>query len=150
MSTSNGADIIKRGIKETDQIFQNENPKTGGLEINSLNIMEGMVIEHPYNIAINRNVVIGMNFTISKGATIGKDFRGRRKGTPVIGNNVYIGANATVIGKITIGDDVLIAPNTFVNIDIPSHSIVIGSPCRIIRKNKATDGFILNLKEWNN
>ena len=63
-------------------------------------------------------------------------------GTPTIGNRVWIGVNATVVGKITIGDDVMIAPNAFVNCDIPSHSIVIGNPCVIRYREKATEGYI--------
>lgn len=44
-----------------------------------------------------------------------------------IGNRVWIGINAAIVGGITIGDDVLIAPNSFVNQDIPSHSVVFGN-----------------------
>ena len=47
---------------------------------------------------------------------------------PTIGNEVWIGVNATIVGKVTIGDDVLIAPNAFVNCDIPSHCVVFGNP----------------------
>ena len=46
---------------------------------------------------------------------------------PTIGNDVWIGVNATIVGKVSIGDDVLIAPNAFVNCDIPSHSVVFGN-----------------------
>ena len=46
-----------------------------------------------------------------------------------IGNDVWIEVNATIVGKVSIGDDVLIAPNVFVNCDIPSHSVVFGNPC---------------------
>ena len=53
--------------------------------------------------------------------------RGKRKGTPTIGNRVWIGVGAVIVGNINIGDDVIIAPNSFVNIDIPSHSIVFGN-----------------------
>lgn len=40
---------------------------------------------------------------------------GGRQGTPVIGNEVWIGINAAIVGNVTIGDDVLIAPNSYVN-----------------------------------
>lgn len=43
-----------------------------------------------------------------------------------------------------IGNDVLIAPNAFVNCDIPDHSIVFGNPCIIKPKNNATEGYINN------
>lgn len=36
----------------------------------------------------------------------------------------------------------MIAPNTFVNCDIPSHSIVIGNPCKIIPRENATKEYI--------
>lgn len=39
---------------------------------------------------------------------------------------------------ISIGNDVLIAPNAYVNSDVSSHSIVIGNPGVIIHKDHAT------------
>lgn len=107
-------------------------------------IGEGLYIGHPYCISINSNAVIGRNCNLSKGVTIGQENRGARKGAPTIGNCVWIGVNATLVGKISIGDDVMIAPNSFVNCDIPSHSIVIGNPCKIIRKDNATDFYVEN------
>ena len=71
-----------------------------------------------------------------KGSTIGNSL-GKRKGVPKIGNLVQIGINSTVIGGITIGNDVLIAPNTLVNIDVPDHSVA-----KIIHKGNATKGYI--------
>ena len=59
---------------------------------------------------------------------IGQTNRGKNKGVPTIGNEVWIGINAAIVGGITIGDDVLIAPNSFVNVDVPSHSVVFGNP----------------------
>lgn len=44
--------------------------------------------------------------------------------------------------NIKIGNDVLIAPNTFVNFDVPDHSIVIGNPAKIIHRENATEGHI--------
>ena len=37
-----------------------------------------------------------------------------------------VGANAMVCGNIRIGNDVMIVANSFVNFDVPDHSIVIG------------------------
>lgn len=87
-----------------------------GLEIpGQAQIGAGFYIGHPYNITINANVVIGKNCNIHKGVVIGQTNKGLLKGTPVIGNEIWIGINAAIVGKITIGDDVLIAPNSFVN-----------------------------------
>lgn len=102
----------------------------------------GLYIGHPYGITINPNVIIGINCNIHKGVTIGQENRGIRKGAPIIGNNVWIGINSTIVGKICIGDDVLIAPNTYVNKDIPNHSIVFGNLCIVKHKDFATEGYI--------
>ena len=67
---------------------------------------------------------------------------------PTIGNNVWIGINATIVGKINIGNDVLIAPNSYINCDVPDHSIVIGNPCKIIRKDDATEFYIENKVDY--
>lgn len=113
-----------------------------GLEILSPNIGEGFFINHPYAINVNESAIIGKNVNIHKGVTIGQENRGKRKGAPVIGDCVWIGMNATIVGKITIGDDVLIAPNSFVNINIPSHSVVLGAPCQVFSKPSATESYI--------
>lgn len=110
-----------------------------GIEIKSnTKIGKGFCMTHPYNITISPYAIIGDNVTMMKGSTIGL----ARNGAPTIGNCVYIGLNSTVIGKITIGDDVLIAPNTMVNVNVPSNSIVIGSPCKIIPKDNPTKNYI--------
>ncbi|MEO5991437.1 MAG: serine acetyltransferase, partial [Ferruginibacter sp.] len=58
---------------------------------------------------------------------------------------VWIGTGAVVVGKIKIGNNVLIAPLTYVNFDVPNNSIVIGNPARIISKEDATAGYINNV-----
>lgn len=105
-------------------------------------IAGGLYIGHPYCITINPNAKIGRNCNIHKGVTIGQENRGKRKGAPIIGNEVWIGVNSTIVGSITIGDDVLIAPNSYVNQDIPSHSVVFGNPCQIRSSQNATEGYI--------
>ena len=106
----------------------------------------GFIIRHIGGIAINRDTVIGKDVEILQGVTIGYERRGKRQGNPTIGDRVWIGSNATIVGNVRIGDDVLIAAGAFVNFDVPDHSIVIGNPGRIISKENATDGYIVNTK----
>ena len=115
-----------------------------GLSILSDNIGDGLFLGHGHGINVNPAAVIGKNCNLNKNATVGETFRGERKGTPVIGNDVWIGTGAVVVGKITIGDDVLIAPNAYVNVDVPSHSVVVGNPCTVKPKENATEGYIGN------
>lgn len=117
--------------------------KKYGLEISTKALIrEGVYLGHPYNITVAEGVSIGKNVNLHKGCTIGRENRGKRVGVPQIGNCVSIGINSTIVGNITIGDDVMIAPNTFVNFDVPSHSVVIGNPATIHCKEYATEGYV--------
>ncbi len=116
--------------------------KTGiSLEKNP-SIGEGFIIGHWGKIVINGNARLGSQFYVTHGVTIGRDVRGKRKGVPTFGEKVCIRANSTVVGNIHIGNDVLIAPNTFVNFDVPDHSVVIGNPASIHYRDNATEGHL--------
>ena len=113
-----------------------------GLEISTkAQIGKGLYLGHPYNITVGDDVVLGENVNLHKGCTIGRTNRGN-VGSPRVGNNVFIGINAAVVGKISIGNDVLIAPNSYVNVDVPSHSVVIGNPATIHSKENATYSYV--------
>lgn len=118
----------------------------------STQIGKGIYFGHFKNIVINQNAQIGENCNIYQGVTIGRESRGKRKGSPVIGDRVFIGPNSVVVGNITVGNDVLIAPLTFVNFDVPANSVVVGSPGKIVR-NSGSRGYvnkIRNLENFNN
>ncbi len=53
-------------------------------------------------------------------------------GNVTIGNRVFIGAESVVLPGVTIGDDVVIGANSTVTHNIPSNSVAIGSPARVI------------------
>ncbi len=59
-----------------------------------------------------------------------------------MGNKVWIGSNSVIVGNVKIGNNVLIAPNAFVNFDVPNDSICFGNPAKIIKKENATEGYI--------
>ena len=105
-------------------------------------IGEGFYINHFGPIVINSAAKIGKNCNLAHNVTIGQTNRGNLKGAPTIGDKVWIGTGAVIVGNIKIGDNVLIAPNSFVNIDVPDHSIVLGNPAKIIPKEHATKGYI--------
>ncbi len=103
---------------------------------------KGIIIGHWGRIIVNEHAKFGDNVMLTHGVTIGRDVRGKRQGIPTFGNNIVIRANSTVVGNINVGDDVLIAPNTFVNFDVPSHSVVVGNPASIHHRENATEGHI--------
>lgn len=104
----------------------------------------GLFIGHRGIVIVNAEARLGSNVNLSPGVLIGQENRGRFTGVPQLGNSVWVGANAVIVGGIHIGNDVLIAPNSYVNFDVPDHSIVIGNPARIIHRENATDGYCHN------
>ena len=107
-------------------------------------IGEGFYIGHSGRVIIHPEAELGKNINVGTGVTIGYENRGERLGAPKICGYCWIGSISVVVGNITIGDDVMIAPLTFVNFDVPPHSIVIGNPAKIIHKENATEYYIEN------
>lgn len=107
-------------------------------------IGKGFYIGHFGTVIVSDKTVIGDNVNLSPGVIIGRTNRGRNKGDPTIGSKVWVGGNSVIVGGIKIGDNVLIAPNVYVNQNIPSDSIVIGNPCTVIHNTEATTGYINN------
>lgn len=108
-------------------------------------IGEGLYIGHFGTIVINKNAIIGKNCNLAHNITIGRTNRGKSKGCPKIGDFVWIGTGSVIVENIKIGDNVLVAPNTFVNRDVPSNSIELGNPAKIISNINATKDYINNI-----
>ena len=90
-------------------------------------------IDHFGGIVISGYARFGDNCIVRNGVTVGlKNLE--YKTAPQIGDNVNIGAGAKILGPITIGDNVDIGANAVVIKDVPSNSIAVGIPARIIPK----------------
>ncbi len=50
-----------------------------------------------------------------------------------IGDNVWIGGSVTILPGVTIGDNVTIGAGSVVTKNIPSNSIAVGNPCKVIK-----------------
>lgn len=96
----------------------------------------------PYLITVGDDCLIayGVNFiTHDGGVKVLSDlgyFQGERMDiiAPIkIGNNVYIGSGAYIMPGVTIGDNCIIGAAAVVTKDIPSNSVAVGVPARVIR-----------------
>jgi acetyltransferase-like isoleucine patch superfamily enzyme len=89
-------------------------------------------------------ISIGDNVVMSDCALVGHDASGPMLsraydmtlagvfGPTVIGNNVFIGYQAVVLPGVTIGDNVVVGAGAIVTADVPSDSVVVGSPARVV------------------
>lgn len=50
-----------------------------------------------------------------------------------IGKNCFIGVGATILPGVKIGDEVVIGASSVVTKDIPSNSVAVGNPARIVK-----------------
>ena len=55
-----------------------------------------------------------------------------------IGNNVWIGGSVTILPGVTIGDGVTIGAGSVVVDDIPSNTVAVGNPARVVKKKSPT------------
>lgn len=140
--------------KEREKIIKELFGKTGKI----FNIEQPLICDYGYNIEIGENfysnhnltildankVIFGNNVFIAPNCafyTAGHpiDVERRNKGLEyakpiVIGDNVWIGGNVVVLPGVTIGNNVVIGAGSIVNRDIPSNTVAVGNPCRVIKK----------------
>ena len=62
----------------------------------------------------------------------------------IVGNDVYIGTRSIIMGGVIIGDKVIIGAGSVVTKNIPSNSVVVGVPARII---KTADNYFIKAKQ---
>ena len=88
---------------------------------------------HCWLITIGDNVTLAPRVHIlAHDASTKKVLDYTRIGLVDIGNNVFIGASSTILPGVVIGDNVIIGANSVVSKDIPSNSVAIGSPAKVI------------------
>ena len=95
-------------------------------------------LNRPSLIEIGNDVDINDNFTIMAHDFGTFVFRNlyhdfiASSGHVKIGNNIYIGRDVTIMKGVTIGDNSIIGLGSIVTKDIPSNSVAVGAPCKVI------------------
>lgn len=127
--------FYNKGNIHIADLIRNKCIKKTGADIGpSAKIGKGFSIGHPVGVVITGNAKIGDNCFLLSGVVIGSKSNTVGGGDITIGNNVYIGTGAKIVGKkIMIGNEVTIGANAVVLKDIPSESICVGIPARVIR-----------------
>ena len=97
----------------------------------------GCYIQGINGIHFGSNIEIGPGVRIISSNHQEDDYSISKKSEPIyIGNNVWLGSNAIILPEVTIGDNVVIGAGSVVTKNIPSNSIAVGNPCRVIKHKK--------------
>lgn len=97
------------------------------------------------SVILQAEVAVGNNSSIHMGSLIGHETRIGHSvfiahgtsisGCCVIGDGSFIGTNATILPRISIGAWCVIGAGAVITKNIPSHSIAVGNPGKVIRRN---------------
>ena len=130
----------KLKLKLLGRIISNISRFLTGIEIHpAVKIGKNFFIDHGMGIVIGETTVIGDNVSIYQGVTLGGTKWEKRKRHPSISDNVVIGAGAKVLGPITVGKNSKIGANSVVTRNVPSNTVVVGIPARVV-DNPSGDG----------
>lgn len=140
-------------IAEREEILKSLFAKVAG----DILIEQPFYCDYGYNISVGKNFYANYNLVILDEAkvTFGDNIfiapncsfytaghpinaQERNKGLeyarPItVGNNVWIGGNVCVLPGVTIGDNCVIGAGSVVVKDIPSGSVAVGNPCKVIK-----------------
>jgi len=119
--------LRKQGIEIGENIWITPDVKTL-----SIDITRPSLIKIGSNVRLNKNLTIlthdgGFYVLLNKY----KEFI-PQSGRVTIGNNVYFGRNCSVFKGVTIGDNCIIGFGSVVTRDIPSNSVAVGAPARVV------------------
>lgn len=95
-------------------------------------------LSRPFMITIGDNCRLNTHMTLMCHDAAAKVFRQTKgellpsNGHITIGNNVYFGRYTTVLKGVTIGDNCIIGFGATVMKDIPSNSVAVGTPAKVI------------------
>lgn len=104
-------------------------------------LSSGCYIQARNGIKFGSNVRIGANVGIISSNHSEEDYDKWDDSDPIeIGDNVWIGMNSVVLPGVKIGDNTIIGANSTVTKDIPSNSVAVGSPCKVIREKAKYEG----------
>ncbi|XP_028551548.1 probable serine acetyltransferase 2 isoform X2 [Dendrobium catenatum] len=95
-------------------------------------IGEGILLDHATGLVIGETAVVGNKVSLMQGVTLGGTGKEVGDRHPKIGQGALIGAGATILGNIIVGEGAMIAAGSLVLKNVPSHSMAVGNPAKII------------------
>ena len=119
--------LKKKGIKIGNNLWI-----TPRVDTVSIDITRPSLVEIGDNVRLNRNFTL---ITHDGGFYVPLNLYHEfipQSGKVTIGNNVYFGRNCSVFKGVTIGNNCIIGFGSIVTRDIPSNSVAVGAPAKVV------------------
>ena len=106
----------------------------------NLAINYGVYIQGHNSVCIGYNVVLSPHSMILDSGLKFSDITNKKERkqhieeTINIGNNVWIGAGAIILPGVSLGDNSVVGAGSVVTKSVPSYSLVVGNPAKVLRK----------------
>jgi len=128
--------LWKHRLKFIARFFSQVMRSLTGIEIHpGATIGKNFFIDHGMGVVIGETAELGDNVTLYHGVTLGGVSLHKGKRHPTLEDNVVVGAGAKVLGDITIGRDSRIGANAVVVKSVPSNSVVVGIPGKVVLRS---------------
>ncbi|MBQ0046825.1 MAG: acyltransferase [Prevotellaceae bacterium] len=128
--------FIRNKIFHIDDRSQWEIALANGMKVGKdLSIQDGVIVDvsHCWLIEIGDRVTLAPRvYLLAHDASTKRELGYTVLGRVKIGSDVFIGARTIVLPGVTIGDHVIIGAGSVVAHDIPSNSVAVGSPAKVI------------------
>lgn len=103
-----------------------------------LDCTEGKITIGDNSVITYGTIILTHDYSIEAGLVAinkqDKEYESKFVKDVTIGKNVFIGQRAIILPGVTIGDNSIIGAGCVVSKSIPENSIVVGNPCKIIKK----------------
>lgn len=108
-----------------------------GSECRLIGINSGTFGSEPYLVTLGDHVTVteGVRFVTHDGGVwvLRPEYPNIDVFGPIrVGNNVFIGTASILLPGVTIGDDVVVGAGSVVNRNVPSGSVAVGVPARVV------------------
>ncbi len=95
----------------------------------------GLFIDHASGVVIGETAEVGRDVTLYHGVTLGGRSLAKGKRHPTLEDRVVVGSGAKILGPVTIGHDTQVGANAVVLESMPAHSVVVGVPAKVVRRD---------------
>ncbi|WP_096189301.1 2,3,4,5-tetrahydropyridine-2,6-dicarboxylate N-acetyltransferase [Evansella halocellulosilytica] len=93
---------------------------------------EGTMID--MNAVLGGRATVGKNCHIGAGAVLAGVIEPPSAKPVVVEDGVVVGANAVILEGVTVGEGSVVAAGAIVTQDVPPHTVVAGTPARVIKE----------------